>query len=104
MNDGGPRNTLLKRVHVTCFNQGVSPREVKRGRDLNGREKQGERGKGLEKEFIFFVPSPPSFSPAMQTDHTFYVARLSLVRAFPVVCGSFKVDSHCRVILTCVRT
>ena len=56
MNDEGPRNTLLRRVHVTCFSQGVSPREVKRGRDLNGEEKQGERGKGLEKEFIFFCP------------------------------------------------
>ena len=56
MNDEGPRNTLLKRVQVTCFSQGVSPREVKKGRDLNGGEKQGERGKGLEKEFIFFCP------------------------------------------------
>ena len=41
---------------MTCFSQGVSPREVKRGRDLNGGEKQGERGKGLEKEFIVFCP------------------------------------------------
>ena len=56
MNDEGPRNTLLRRVHVTCFSQGVSPREVKRGRDLNGGEKQGKRGKGLEKEFIFSCP------------------------------------------------
>ena len=65
MNDGGPRNTLLKRVHVTCFSQGVSPREVKRGRETRG------KGKGTgEGVHLFCVPSPPSFSPAMQTDRS----------------------------------
>ena len=68
----------------------------------------GERNKGKgerdwRRSSSFFVPSPPSFSSAMQTDHPFYVARLSSVRASSVVCGAFKVDTHCRVILTCVR-
>ena len=69
----------------------------------------GERNKGNgERDWrgssSFFVPSPHSFSSAKQTDHTFYVARLSLVRASSVVCGAFKVDFHCRVIFTCIRT
>ena len=68
MNDGRLQNTLLKRVHVTRFSQGVFPREAERGRDGNG---------GAKGVHLFFVPPPPSFSPAKQTDHTFYVARLS---------------------------
>ena len=88
---------------MTCFSQGVSPREAERGRDRKGGSETRGKGKGI-KEFIFFVPCPPSFSPCMQTDHTFYVARLSLVRAFSVVCGAFKVDFHCRAIFTCIRT
>ena len=69
----------------------------------------GERNKGKgerdwRRSSSFFVPSPPSFSPAVQTDHPFYVARLSSVRASSVVCGAFKVDFHCRVIFMCIRT